>query len=69
MTCVACPLCDFIVRFVNVPNAFGALLQSTCGKSTWDVMSGQMSAAQQQKFHTDDVKSVWNLVRSSDWSM
>ena len=23
---------------------------------------------QQQKFHTGDVKSVWNLVRSSDWS-
>ena len=27
------------------------------------------SAPQRQKFHTDDVKSVRNLVRSSDWSV
>ena len=29
---------------------------------------GGTSAPQRQKFHTDDVKSVRNLVGSSDWS-
>ena len=33
-----------------------------------DVSPGGRSAPQRQKFHTDDVKSVRNLVRSSDWS-
>ena len=33
-----------------------------------DVSPGGKSAPQRQKFHTDDVKSVRNLVRSSDWS-
>ena len=33
-----------------------------------DVLDGETSATQQQKFHTDDVKSVWNPVRSADWS-
>ena len=32
-----------------------------------DVSRGGASATQQQKFHTDDVKSVWNPVRSADW--
>ena len=27
------------------------------------------SATQQQKFHTDDAKSVGNLVRNANWSM
>ena len=26
----------------------------------WDVSRGGTSANQRQKFHTDDVKSVWN---------
>ena len=30
---------------------------------------GNMSAPQQQKLHTDDAKSVWNVIRSSGWSM
>ena len=34
----------------------------------WGSFSGMTSAPQRQKFHTDDVKSVRNLVRSSDWS-
>ena len=34
-----------------------------------DVSHGGTSATQQQKFHTDDVKSVRNPVRSADWSM
>ena len=34
---------------------------------TWDVSSGETSALQRQKFHTDDVKSVQNLVRSPDF--
>ena len=34
-----------------------------------DVLPREMSATQWQKFHTDGVKSVLNLVRSSDWSM
>ena len=33
-----------------------------------DVSPGGTSAPQRQKFHTDDVKSVRNLVKSSDWS-
>ena len=36
--------------------------------SAWDVSPGENSEPQRQKFHTDDVKSVLNLVRSSDWS-
>ena len=33
-----------------------------------DISHRGMSVTQRQKFHTDDVKSVWNLVRSADWS-
>ena len=33
-----------------------------------DVPRGITSATQRQKFHTDDVKSVRNPVRSADWS-
>ena len=33
-----------------------------------DVSRGETSATQQQKFHTDDVKSVRNPVRRADWS-
>ena len=33
-----------------------------------DVSPGGTSAPQRQKFHTNDVKSVQILVRSSDWS-
>ena len=42
-------------------------------RSSWllvarDVSRGGTSATQRQKLHTDDVKSVQNLVRSADWS-
>ena len=33
-----------------------------------DISRGGTSATQQQKFHTDDIKSVQNPVRSADWS-
>ena len=33
-----------------------------------DVSRGGTSVTQRQKFHSDDVKSVWNPVRSADWS-
>ena len=33
-----------------------------------DVSRGGTSATQRQKFHTDDVQSVQNPVRSADWS-
>ena len=33
-----------------------------------DVSSRGTSEPQRQKFHTDEVKSVQNLVKSSDWS-
>ena len=33
-----------------------------------DVSRGGKSATQRQKFHTDDVKTVRNRVRSADWS-
>ena len=36
--------------------------------ATGDVSCGGTSATQRQKFHTDDVKSVWNPVRSADRS-
>ena len=32
-----------------------------------DVLRGGMSVTWQQKFYTDDVKSVWNPDRSADW--
>ena len=32
------------------------------------VLAGETSAPQWQKFHTDDVKFVRNLVKKSDWS-
>ena len=32
-----------------------------------DVSRGGTSATQRRKFHTDDVKSVRNPVRSADW--
>ena len=35
--------------------------------ATWDVSPEGTSAPQRQKFHTDDVKSIRNLPRSSDW--
>ena len=34
-----------------------------------DISRGITSVTQQQKFHTGDIKSVWNPVRSADWSM
>ena len=34
-----------------------------------DISRGGMSAIQQQKFHSDDVKSVWNPLISDDWAM
>ena len=37
--------------------------------ASWDIALGETSASQRQNFHTDDLKSVRNLVRSSDWSM
>ena len=33
-----------------------------------DVSHRRTSVTQRQKFHTDHVKSVWNPVRSADWS-
>ena len=37
--------------------------------STRDVSRGGTSATQRLKFHTDDVKSVWNPVRSTDFEL
>ena len=34
-----------------------------------DVSPGGTCAPQRQKFHTDDVKSVGNMVRNSNWSL
>ena len=36
--------------------------------ATKDVSRGITSATQRQKFYTDDVKSVRNPVRGTDWS-
>ena len=36
--------------------------------ATGDVSRGETSVTHRQKFHTDDVKSVRNPVRSADWS-
>ena len=37
--------------------------------SAGDVSREGTSVTQWQKFHTDDVKSVWNPVISADWMM
>ena len=34
----------------------------------WDILQEGTSATQWQKFHTDDIKSVLNSVRSADWT-
>ena len=52
---------EFIVACENI--LFSSLF------AAGDVSGGGTSAAQRQKFHTDDVKSVRNPVRSTDWSM
>ena len=39
---------------------------SPCSLPLGDVSQGGTSATQQQKLHTDDVKSVWNLVINTD---
>ena len=62
------------IYLINSHSSLITLLAKTChGVSsllnTWDFSPVEMSASQRQKFHTDDVKSVWNLVRSSDWLM
>ena len=36
--------------------------------TTGDISHGGTSATQRQKFYTDDIKSVRNPVRSTDWS-
>ena len=53
----------------NVPNvlAFENIRFSSLFVAE-DVSRGGTSATQRQKFHTDDVKSVQNPVRSADWS-
>ena len=33
-----------------------------------NISRGETSATQRQKFHTDEMKSVWNPVRGADWS-
>ena len=48
-----------LVAFENIH--FSTLL------AAGDVSRGGTSATQRQKFHTDDVKYVRNLVRSPDW--
>ena len=40
----------------------------TQGGGGGDVSRRGTSVIQQRKFHTDDVKSVQNPVRSADWS-
>ena len=55
------PLCCFVlVACENI--RFSSLF------AAGDVSRGETSATQRQKFHTDDVKSVRNPVRSADWS-
>ena len=42
---------------------------SPCSLPLGDVSRKGTSATQQQKIHTDDVKSVWNLVINTNWMM
>ena len=42
---------------------------SLCSLPLGDVSQGGTSATQRQKLHTDDIKSVQNLVISTDWMM
>ena len=41
---------------------------SPCLSSLRDVSRRGTSATKRQKFHTDDAKSIRNLVRSANWS-
>ena len=41
---------------------------STCLLPLGDVSRGGTSATQWQKLHTDDIKSVQNLVKTTDWT-
>ena len=57
-------LIDFIASFqLGCENSrFSSLFAAE------DVSRGITSATQRQKYHTDDVKSVRNPVRTTDWS-
>ena len=41
----------------------------SCLLSAKDTSPRGTSVPQLQKFHTDDIKSVWSLLRNSDWLM
>ena len=58
------------IREPTVPNAriFSLQKQLSLPSPLRVVSLGGTSAHQRQIFHTDDVKSVRNLVRSADWS-
>ena len=63
-------LCKDFVKFDLIRSVLVAC-ENICFSSLFaagDVSRGGMSATQRQKFHTDDVKSVQNPVRSADWS-
>ena len=66
-------LCDPEIRFVSWLSNFFACIACEYSRvslllAARDVSPGGTSSTQRQKFHTDDVKSVRDLVRSSDWS-
>ena len=63
-------LCKDFVKFDLIRSVLVAC-ENICFSSLFaagDVSRGGTSATQRQKFHTDDVKSVQNPVRSADWS-
>ena len=58
---------QFLLQVVS-PQRNVACENSRFSSLLGDVSRGGRSATQQQKFHTDDGKSVRNPVRSADWS-
>ena len=67
-----CFFCYIIFEILWLPPRVGQPA-NTAGHSSLlsaeDVLPRETCVLQQQKLHADDLKSVWNLVRSSDWSM
>ena len=69
--CVLHPRPPLNVKLRNFTLKFAVACENISFSSLFaagDVSRGETSATQRQKFHTDDVKSVRNPVRSADWS-
>ena len=60
---------SILIDYIDCQYSLRAADVSPCSSPLRDVSRGARSETQRQKFHTDDTKSVWSLVRSANWSM